>query len=233
MVTDTPEDKSPKSASSDSVGWVLGVWKKVGQFFVANPTLILSLLYALLTGVGILSSWSLYKEFEINIFDYAEIGDFLVAAFKSPGALFNLAYFLVTVLLSFLVVASLPLWVPWMTRVLYFGSSQHSESAERFRRFMYFSLGLFPPIWVVALGVIYGQWVIQARTEAVAQDIKDGVQPRLTVQYRSFSNSAGHVTIPKLQLIGSTQRFAFFYDKNNKRTIVVPQAQIVAIKVPE
>jgi hypothetical protein len=53
------------------------------------------------------------------------------------------------------------------------------------------------------------------------------------VQYRAFSSSAGQVTEPGLQVIGSTQKAIFFYDVNNKRTIVIPQGQVVSIEVPE
>jgi hypothetical protein len=92
LTSDRTEKRKPLQGPSPDR--MQNMWMKVGQkvggFFVANPTLLLTLLYALITGVGILSSWALYREFGINIFDYAEIGDFLLAAFKSPRALDNL-----------------------------------------------------------------------------------------------------------------------------------------------
>lgn len=44
-----------------------------------NPTFVSSLLYLYVTGAGILYSFILYRQFRINIFDYSEIGDFLLA----------------------------------------------------------------------------------------------------------------------------------------------------------
>jgi hypothetical protein len=56
------------------------------EFLLANPTVVLSLLYLYVTGVGMLYSAVLYGRFGINVFDYSEIGDFLLAAFKNPVA---------------------------------------------------------------------------------------------------------------------------------------------------
>jgi hypothetical protein len=72
-----------------------------------------------------------------------------------------------------------------------------------------------------------------------ASSIKDGAghrlfeKPAVDIRYRSFSGSAGQVTEPNLKLIGATQKAVFFYDVDEKRTIVIPQAQIVSIEIPE
>jgi hypothetical protein len=55
----------------------------------------------------------------------------------------------------------------------------------------------------------------------------------MTVQYRSFSSSTEQVTKPRLELIGATQTVVFFYDVADEHTLVIPQAQIVSIEVPE
>src|SRR5215210_1029614 len=56
------------------------------EFFLANPTVVLSLLYLYVTAIGMLYSAVLYGRFGINVFDYSEISDFLLAAFKNPVA---------------------------------------------------------------------------------------------------------------------------------------------------
>jgi len=63
--------------------------------------------------------------------------------------------------------------------------------------------------------------------------IKEGKNPVVDVRYRSFSGSEGQVTVPGLQLIGATQKAAYFYDATDKRTLVIPQAQLVSIEVPD
>jgi hypothetical protein len=78
---------------------------KVKEFFRDNPTLVLTLMYVDLTGIGILYSFVFYGQFEINIFDFAEIGDFLLAAFKAPAVTFFvlLVQVLVVVLFTLIV----------------------------------------------------------------------------------------------------------------------------------
>ena len=49
-----------------------------------HATLVLTLLYLYAAAIGMIYSGVLYGRFGINIFDYSEIGDFLLAAFKNP-----------------------------------------------------------------------------------------------------------------------------------------------------
>jgi hypothetical protein len=69
-----------------------------------------------------------------------------------------------------------------------------------------------------------------ANVTAIA--VKNGDYHTVDVRYRSFSSSAGQATEPNLTVIGATQKAVYFYDVDEKRTIVVPQAQIVSIEVP-
>jgi hypothetical protein len=63
--------------------------------------------------------------------------------------------------------------------------------------------------------------------------LEGGETQAVDVRYRSFSGSAGQVTKPGLALIGATQKVVFFYDVDDKRTIVIPRTHIVSIEVPE
>ena len=51
-----------------------------------HPGLAVSLAYAAATVIGMVSSYTLLSRFGINVFDYAEAGDFLVLAIRSPMA---------------------------------------------------------------------------------------------------------------------------------------------------
>ena len=83
-------------------------------------------------------------------------------------------------------------------------------------------------VFIVALPVL--QFL---RGGYTASDIKDGETPEVTVQYRSYSSAAGQVTERELRLIGSAQKAMFFYDGNDNRALVIPQAQVVSIEVPQ
>ena len=60
---------------------------QVKDFLGKNPTFVLTLLYLYATAIGMYYSAALYSKFGINIFDFAEMADFLLATFKNPIAL--------------------------------------------------------------------------------------------------------------------------------------------------
>ncbi len=49
-----------------------------------HPALMISALYVLASTIGMLFSWSYLRRFGINVFNYAQIGDFLLASLKEP-----------------------------------------------------------------------------------------------------------------------------------------------------
>jgi hypothetical protein len=209
-------------------------WDKIKGYLLDNPTLALTLLYLYVTAVGMLYSAVLYRSFGINIIDYSEIGDFLLAALKNS--------------IAFLVLA--------LQVLLYYATAlyERRESARRIgpeinsfmegiEKSMSEDTGyeapkepLLPPVLVrwaafIIPPVLLVSVVINAVLEA--RSIKTGEKPAVEIWYRSFSGSAGQVTVPGLEFIGGTGRAAFFYDPDEKRTIVIPQAQLVSIEVPE
>ena len=87
---------------------------------------------------------------------------------------------------------------------------------------------------VIAVTSVFTSFVLPYYSAGkTASSIKAGETPSVDVRYRSFKGSAGQVTVPSLGLIGATEKAAFFYDVDHKRTIVIPQAQLVSIVVPE
>ena len=49
-----------------------------------QPALFLSLGYVFLTFVGMVYEWLLFQRFGVNVLDYADVGDFLLAAVREP-----------------------------------------------------------------------------------------------------------------------------------------------------
>jgi hypothetical protein len=194
-------------------------WGKVKTFFRENPTLVLTLMYVDLTGIGILYSWLLYRQFGINIFDFAEIGDFLLVAFKAPAVTFS-------ALLAQVLFVALPFII---VRVF-----SLSGLALLFGTAIAFIV-LLTMTLVIPVGLAYSQ------ADAIKQVDE---QAQATVRYRTFSGpSSGQVTKSGVALIGSTQKVVFFYDVDEnyartpiviaRTTIVIPHAQIVWIEVPD
>ena len=205
---------------------------KVRSFFRENPTLLLSLMYVDLTGVGILYSLLFYGQFGINIFDFAEIGDFLLAAFKAPGVTFSVL--LAQVALLGLLVSVRMTWREYVTRPDE-RTEEHDTSID-FRRRLYQAETTVRAlaVFLVASTLLLITAILPARLANSQVDaIRQGEQPQIAVQHRNFSRSAEQVTEPGLHLIGATQNTVFFYDVNEKRTIMNPRSQIVSIEVPQ
>ena len=73
-----------------------------------NWTWAAPLVYLYVTIVGMVQSWFHFNEFQINVFDYAEINDFLLAAFREPKSfLYMLAMVLYAIFVMFLTTRSL------------------------------------------------------------------------------------------------------------------------------
>jgi hypothetical protein len=186
--------------------------EQVRTFFRDNPALILSLLYLYATAIGIVYSLGLYRSFGINIFDYSEVTDFLLAAFKNAGVLIILVIQVVAVL-----------------ALLALGLLFKETRAFQFWRYP----GRRPLAILLYVVIVVG--VTYNTSSDTASSIKDGETLAVDVRYRSFSGSAGQVKESNLRLIGATQKAVFFYDVDAKpkRTIVIPQSQLVSIEVPE
>jgi hypothetical protein len=226
----TEEPKQDAGASEVTEQKVARRGPVVG-FFRDHPTLVLSLLYLYASGVGMGYSAVLYGSFGINVFDYFEITDFLLAAFKNPlviaingmtGAVLVMIVVSVPWRRPGIMVVSAPLRPGRRPRI--------NDTYRRQGRQLWLVIGLisvFFSVSILALGALIS-----------ASFIKDGETPAVDIWYRSFKGSAGQIKEPNLRLIGATQKAVFFYDlnvKDNKKdnhTLVVPQSQIVSIKVP-
>jgi hypothetical protein len=57
------------------------------KYFLDHPAIAGSLIYIFFSTIGVLYSLTLYNQFSINILDYTETNDFLMAAFKDFDAL--------------------------------------------------------------------------------------------------------------------------------------------------
>jgi hypothetical protein len=207
------------------------------DFLQSNTTAALTLLYVYVSAIGMLYSYFLYRDFGISIFDHSEIADFLLAAFRNPGAL-----------VSAIALASIAALIAhWSDRRLketrqrlrqYFSRAEDREVLDRedierglrWRRRI--TATIVGAIIIASLFVVASLALPAYFATRAASSIKQGETPTVDVRYRSFSGSSGQILEPDLRLIGATQRAVFFYD-DNKRTIVIPQTQVVSIEVPE
>src|SRR5215216_3918889 len=145
-------------------------WGTGKEFSRQNPTLatllatlVASLLYLYVTGIGLFYSWFLYRRFGINIFDYSESSDFLLAALKNPGALILIAIQAVGVL-----------------GLLALGEVREGEGLSTGTKVIAIIIVLS-----IATAPVLSPYGAARKT---VSDIKEGYNPAVDVQYRTFSS---------------------------------------------
>ncbi|HJU67049.1 MAG TPA: hypothetical protein VJ650_02300 [Gemmatimonadaceae bacterium] len=188
---------------------------QLASLWANHPGLLLTTAYLIITAIGLVYDARLYGEFRINIAEYAETSDFLLAAARAP----------LIILLSLLPIPLL-LVVGWFDRwsrrrfPRYAAISRRSEQAmggERRARLL--SRGLFVVIYAVMFTMLYA--------ERVADDIKQGRGRRVEVQLVDGTSGPGELPI----LLGTTAKFVFLYYPTVRRTHVVPSENIARIVV--
>ena len=157
---------------------------RVIQFFrvvVKNATLVITVLYIYVTGIGLLYSRALYRKFGIDIFDYSEIGDFFLAAFKYPSAL------LITAEAAALGLIIL-VWGEIMDKM----GNRMDPTPEA--GFMWTWGAIINAGLVIVFIVVVPVLLSYDFSDDAASSIKDSKPPSVIVHYRTYSGSAGQVT---------------------------------------
>jgi len=103
------------------------------QLFLDHPAVFLTILYIQISSVGICYMWGLYREFGIQILNFVETKDFLMAAFKQPVA------FIVPVISTILVfiISYLNIAIIKFTSMLIM-SVNFDEASDKFKNFIDF-----------------------------------------------------------------------------------------------
>jgi len=218
---------------------LVSIAKSAAGYCLQHPALILSLAYLYVSALGMAYASALYSAFGINILDFAETTDFLLAALHQPVALILsavlMAYFIGAGALLYAGIAvarrppawvresvsKVPVHLPRLV-VSYLKGTQKAVS-----RFAPWYLGLVVVLLLSDLCDAYLD-TFSGLAQRQAQRLVIDESAPLVVEIRS-SDDAGQSTIieENLSLIGSTSSFAFFYDHNEQRTQVIPIANIL------
>jgi len=197
---ETPRPE-PENSQPDYIGEVIG-------FFRNYPLILGTLIYLQVSTIGVIYHWTLFREFGINIFDFAEANDFLLAAFKEPFA-FGMT------ILTLLLIGGEILILRWY----------------RGRPFRRGATARITGILIVAT-LVYTFWPPYFWGKLNAERIRREKSSLVRVQLRRESGEAERSSRPPLRvsLIGTTEKFAFFVDHKAKRTIAIPIANIAMVE---
>lgn len=176
---------------------------RLPTLFREHPALLVSAFYVAASFIGMFYSWAYLRRFEINVFNYAQISDFLLASLKEP---FTWALVGLSVLLVLLdnrssrrVEGRKPRkWIAW------YGS-------PRYRFFNNFA--------AVAMVLIF----IFSYATKQADDTQAGEGKLVDVEF------AENGEVKTSILLGTTGQFVFLYDAPTERVHIHPLESIHSI----
>jgi hypothetical protein len=179
--------------------------------------------YLALIAVGMFHNVMLYLRFRINILDFAEPSDFLLAPLRDP--LVAVATVVPILLIGWYLrysermgeqsrrrrrAAGLPIaW--WETK---------EENVERLQRQMVWLRPLTILLWVVASGLWYER--------RAADRIMMGDGERVTVETTDGAKQEGTANRP-LMLLGTTSRYLFLFRTDDWKTVILPTDNVLRI----
>ena len=181
---------------------------------IRHPALGLTLAYLLVSLLGLSFEWALFRHFDVNFFYFAEVTDFLMGAFREP----------ITFLLS-----ATALLVGWFTYVwnraerAWLGKKPPGgRFLEVYRRFAKSRYNrLTPALFFVGYSIMFIWLYAEHRAEALRADDTARMMVRLTDGSEPL----------RLQLLGTSSRFVFFYSARRSQAIIVPLENIASITV--
>jgi hypothetical protein len=181
-----------------------GIIKDVYEKVLKELQTIITLSYLLMVAVGMLFKYRLYAEFGINIFDYADVFDFLIAPFSDPKILlFSFA----SLIFSYALLKLDGIWKKKFPRWYSMSNFRLDKKAwfENYRRGAYFFLFI---VYLFVAAKFYA--------EDTAEKIRQ--QEPVTVQFSDNTTKNGI-------LIGKTKDILFLL--KNKRVDAIPLSSAV------
>ncbi len=174
-----------------------------GRLVREHPALLVSALYVFATAIGMFFSWSFMRNFGVNIFVYAEIGDFLLASFKDP----------------IIWVAVIVLTISWYWDIRMskrWGARNRMRGLRWYGSKAYRRLGY--PGALVAL-----TYILHLAASDAAADVRAGYGDVVRV---SLSDAKQYESVA---LLHTTARFVFLFDTDTQMVHVHPHESIAEI----
>lgn len=177
------------------------------EYLIDHPGVWIPGLYLLASAIGMLDSWWYFRQFGIDIFQYSDVGDFLLASFRSPTAWLIVA---LTALLGLLDYAgsvrtgrsgSVPRWLRW-------------HGSLRYRQ-----LGIAIGLLLLAAYIVF---FAGARADAIYRP-DGGREIRISLAGRPDG-------MEPAVMLGSTLNFIFVINRDDATVSTHPYQNVLAIE---
>ena len=190
--------------------WVMRVLER-------HPGALVTGLYLALTGIGIAYDLLYFRRFGVNILDYAEPGDFLVAALRSPLAI-------VYSVLPALVIWLVALFRRWLRRVY----PRYDAYALKYERKWRAGAALYWDVMNTLLVVLYAFTFTAYYARSVALAAKRPTARQVRVEVAASAGAPG-ATSEVATMVGTTGKFLFLYFPERDSTHVVPFENVLRV----
>ncbi len=181
-----------------------GLIKDAYEAIIKEIQTVITICYLLTVGIGMLFNYQLYSEFGINIFDYSDVFDFLIAPFADfKILLFSLASIGISTIL-------LQMDIVWKRKfpVSYSRSNFGWDKKPWFNRYRYFAFGFLFITYLFLSADLYGSYVSNQIKEQspieirfADDEIKTGILVGNTAKVMFLLNDGKVTAIPVTSMV--------------------------------
>lgn len=187
---------------------------KTHTFAKENPSLALTLIYLLMSLLGLLFQAALLWRFKLNVLPYLEISDFLLSALTNPEVVMMLSLMLLMIFVL--------LMVERQARLRNFKYAMTTEA--NFQRWWVPA----PALWMSLLFIIYLVLAAWGNGKAYANNILAGVGTQLDISLiYPMQQKDKLMHLANASLISRTSSYLFVYHQQQVK--ILPHANIAAI----
>ena len=190
-------------------------FKSIAQFLQKDISLTLSLSYIALIAIGIIFNSAYYLCFRINIIQYSDISDFLLAPFRDPFILiFTIA---TTILIHYMIIFDE--WLEKKYPKLHHSMNKNSDKVEFLKKDSFGRVLFMIVTYVCIVATIYAKFQTNR--------VKNGYNPYIHI----ITKDNHFEPTDTLYFIGKNNGFTFLYNKSKKQTNVIPMSDVLRIEV--
>lgn len=171
-----------------------------------HPALLASVIYFSASAIGMFYSWAFLRHFGVNVFNFAQIGDFLLASLKEP-----MTWVLVIVAIVLMVADN-----AWSRRRQKKGTSRWFRwyGTDTYRTANYVALVGMICMFLFLFAGEKAEEVKSGEGDYVKVMLADGIVPR------------------NAMLLGTTGQFIFLYDAETGAVDIHPNENVQTISLP-
>lgn len=220
------EPGAPEAAGAPAPG-VAPYRPWVRRLVQDHPGALLTVLYLVLTSVGLVYTYAYYARFRVNVLDYADTSDFLLAALREPLAIL-LA--LLPALAILVIVRVHRVVLPRSARYQAFFERREAVNERRYYRHLggrarY--LDVSNTLLVVSYAGLFTLFYGRGSARRVKQG--DGTRVRVVLVAGDAAIHTAGARAP--MLVGTTARYVFLYVPEQDSTYVVPTENVALIAI--